>query len=416
VIRLRDYVPATRAGRVFALSAFIDASGTGLYLAGSAVFFVRVVGLTSTQVGLGLTVGMTVGFLSTVPMGLAGRRIGAKRLLVLLQLARGCGLLALAFCTSFPWFVALSIYLAVAQSATGPMTQAVIGAASGEEERVRTMAVVRSTRNLGFSVGAAAVVPLLTTHSPWAYRSVVLGNAVSFVLAALVVMRLRLPTAPKVQRTGDALGLLGHFRDFRYLSMTGLNGVLVLHNTLLSVGIPLSVVQASRAPVAVVPLLTLTNTVMAVALQVPVARRATAFAGSIRALRCGGLSLAGCCVAMGLTQQAGRWTAAALLFVAIVLLSLGELWQSAGSWEVSYRYAPEAERPAYLSVFFLGITGESILGPLAVTGLVVGHGFFAWCGLAAVLVLATFLVKPVLRPLEDRLQATRQSTPSLAGG
>ncbi|MER6498448.1 MFS transporter [Streptomyces sp. NPDC001455] len=408
---LRAYVPETRAGRIFALSAFVDASGTGLYLAGSAIFFVRVVGLTSTQVGLGLTLGMTVGFLSTVPMGLLGQRIGAKRLLVLLQLARGAGLIALAFCTSFPWFLALSAYLAVAQSATGPMTQAVIGAATGEKERVRTMAVVRSTRNLGFSLGALSVVPLLAAHSPWAYRSIVLGNALSFALAAVVVMRLALPAAPRVERTGSRIGLLAHFRDFRYLSMTGLNGVLVLHSTLLSVGIPLSVVQASRAPDGLVPLLTLTNTVMAVVLQVHFARRATAFSGSVRALRYGGLSLAGCCLAMGLTQHTDRWTAIALLFAAIVLLSLGELWQSAGSWEVSYRYAPQDQRPTYLSIFFLGITAESIFGPLVVTGLVVGHGPFAWLCLAAVLGLAAALVRPVLTPLERRLTAPQGERP-----
>lgn len=394
------YVPRSRAGWTFTLSALVDAIGTGLYLAGSAIFFVRSVGLTNAQIGLGLTLGAVAGFLSTVPMGVAGQRIGPKRLLVLLQFARAVGLTALAFCTSFPWFVLISAYLAIAQSATGPMTQAVISAVADEEDRVQTMAIVRSTRNLGYSLGALLTVPLLTTGSVWSYRLIVLGNALSFVLAALVVMRLALPKTSRLKGASSPLTVVSHFRDRRYLSLTGLNGLLVIHSTLLSVGIPLSVVQASRAPAGLVPLLTLTNTLVVVVFQVRVAGSAEDLNGAIRVLRRSGVALAGCCLIMGFTRYLGRAPAIVLLLAAIVLLSTGELWQSVGSWEVSYRYAQADQRPVYLSVFFLGVTAESIVGPVVVAGLVVGHGLLAWLGLAALLSLASALVKPVLTGLE----------------
>ena len=67
--RLRGYIPDRGAGRTLALATFIDATGTGLFLAGAAIFFVRSIGLTAAQVGLGLSVGAAVGFATTVPIG-----------------------------------------------------------------------------------------------------------------------------------------------------------------------------------------------------------------------------------------------------------------------------------------------------------------------------------------------------------
>ncbi|MYS18501.1 MFS transporter, partial [Streptomyces sp. SID4982] len=52
----RAYVPATPNGRAFAVISLVNAIGTGLYLAASAVFFVRSVGLSPAEVGTGLAV------------------------------------------------------------------------------------------------------------------------------------------------------------------------------------------------------------------------------------------------------------------------------------------------------------------------------------------------------------------------
>jgi predicted MFS family arabinose efflux permease len=406
VSRLHEYVPGSRAGWVFALSALVDSSGTGLYLAGSAIFFVRSVGLTNAQIGIGLTVGAAVGLATSVPLGLIGQRIGARQLLVILQVARAAGMVALAFCTSFPWFVLISAWLAIAQGATGPMTQAVAGAVSDTEDRNRTMAVVRSTRNLGLSLGGLMTLTLLATGSAWGYRLIILGDGLSFIVSALLVLRLPLSGTPEVSSAGNPFKLLSRFRNRRYLWLTGLNGVLVFHSTLLSVGIPLAVVQASRAPAELVPALTMINTVMVVVMQVRFARSTHTLPGATRALRLGGTALAACCVTTSFTQHVSRAPSIALFIVAIMLLSTAELWQSAGSWEVSYRYAPEDQWPVYLSVFFLGINAEPIVGPIVVADLVVGRGPAGWLALAALFCVASILVKPLLSGLERALPAT----------
>lgn len=49
-------VPPGRAARTFLLVAFVDAAGRGIFLAGSALFYTQVIGLTNAQVGLGLSI------------------------------------------------------------------------------------------------------------------------------------------------------------------------------------------------------------------------------------------------------------------------------------------------------------------------------------------------------------------------
>ncbi|WP_329455137.1 MFS transporter [Streptomyces sp. NBC_01497] len=394
----REYLPSTPAGRTFAVTSLINAVGTGLYLAGSAVFFVRSVGLTTAEVGFGLAISGIVGFLTTVPIGALAERFGARHTLIVLQLWRAGWFVALTFVHGVVGFTLVSSCLAAAEAATQPMTQAVASAATEATDRTRTMAIIRTVRNMGFSLGALLAAPLLASHSVWAYRGIVLGTAAAFVVSALLLTRLRaVATAAVQRRTGPFTAIKG-FRDWRYLLLTGLNGVLNLHTTILSVGIPLWALTATHVPTGVLPIVVLTNTVLSVALQVPVSKSAEGPGGSVRALRLGGLALTACCLAMALAAgPASAVIAAAVLFGACVLLTFGEMWQAVGGWDLSYEFAPEDRKSTYLSVFSLGGTGQRIVGPALVTSVVIAAGPAGWICLAAVFAVAAVLVTPVTR-------------------
>ncbi len=399
-ISLREYVPATRAGRTFAVTSLINAVGTGLYLAGSAVFFVRSVGLTTAEVGFGLALSGIVGFLTTVPVGALAERIGARHMLVVLQLWRAGWFVALTFVHGVVGFTLVSSCLAAAEAATQPMTQAVASAATEEGDRTHTMAIIRTVRNMGFSLGALLAAPLLASHSVWAYRGIVLGTAAAFVVSALLLTRLRAVAGAAVQRRAGPLAAIKGFRDWRYLLLAGLNGVLNLHTTILSVGIPLWALHATRVPTGLLPIVVLTNTVLSVVLQVPVSRTAEGPGGAARSLRLGGAALTACCLAMALAAgPASAWLAGAVLLGACVLLTFGEMWQAVGGWDLSYAFAPEDRKSTYLSVFSLGGTGQRIIGPALVTSVVIAAGPAGWIGLATVFAAAALLVTPVTRLL-----------------
>ncbi|SMF54564.1 MFS transporter [Streptomyces sp. Amel2xC10] len=396
----REYIPATAAGRSFAVTSLINAIGTGLYLAGSAVFFVRSVGLTAAQVGLGLAVSGVVGFLTTVPIGALADRFGAKPTLVVLQLWRAGGFVALAFSEGMVSFTVVSCCLAAAEAATQPMTQAVASATTEGTDRTRTMAIIRTVRNVGFSLGALLAAPLLAADRVWTYRGIVLGTAAAFVVSAAMLSRVRTATAATVQKKVNPLAALRDFRDWRYLLLTALNGVLNLHTTILSVGLSLWALQATEVSAGFLPVLILINTLMSIALQVPISRLVDREGGAERALRLGGAALTVCCLALAAAgAPSSAAVAGAVLLAACVLLTFGEMWQAVGGWELSYDFAPEDRKGVYLSVFSLGNTGQRIVGPALITGGVLAAGPAGWIALGAVFGLAGLLVTPVTRML-----------------
>ncbi|MEY9933105.1 MFS family permease [Catenulispora sp. GP43] len=391
--------PGSRAGRAFALVALVDSAGTGLYLAGSTIFFVRVVGMSAGTVGLGLAASGAAGLLCAVPLGTLADRWGARRVLVVLQTWRAVWFVALAFVHGAAAFVAVSVCLGAVERAVSPASQSVVAAAVPGEDRTRTLAFMRSVRNVGFSLGAVATTPLLATHSTAGYRAIILADAGSFIVAAFLLSRLRIDTAPAPVRRG-ALAFIGDFRDWHYLGLAGLNGVLYVHTTVLTVALPLWTARATAAPVEAVPLFVALNTVLAVVGQVPFTKNVDSPDGPVRALTFAGLALIGCSAAMAAAAHAGRSGALVLLVVATVLLTAGELWQSAGSWEVSYRYAPDDRRTEYLAVFGLGAAVQEILGPPLIAVVVVGWGTPGWLALAAGLGAVLPLTPRAVRALE----------------
>ena len=78
---LRNYVtpPSSLAGRL-SVQSLLFATGEGAFLAGSAVYFGVILGLSLGQVGIGLTVAAIASFLAVVPAGKLVDRFGPKRM------------------------------------------------------------------------------------------------------------------------------------------------------------------------------------------------------------------------------------------------------------------------------------------------------------------------------------------------
>ncbi|MGW4793265.1 MFS transporter [Nonomuraea sp. NPDC004297] len=393
--RVARVFPSTAAGNRLVLVALVDSFGTGIFLAGSVVFLTRVAGLTAAQIGLGLSAAGIVGLISTVPIGIVADRAGARKVLVALQVWRAAWFVAYAYTASFAFFVVVACMLSMAEKATGPLNQAVVGAAVGDDDRVRTMALVRVVRNVGFSLGALAGTTLVALDSHAGFRGIVLTNAASFLLAGVLLARIPLLNPAAGARRNGPWHSLASLRDGRYLALTALNGVVVMHMTLLSVGIPLWIVMHTSAPPPLTGLIILVNTVLVVLLQIRASRGCDDITVASGRMRWAAGALAGCCLLLGLSSGTTSVVATGLVLAAVVLLTAAEMWQAAGSWGISYELAPPDRRGEYLSVFSLGTTLQSIVGPVLLTALVVPHATVGWLGLG-LLFLATGLVVPAV--------------------
>lgn len=383
----------------------IDSVGTGLYLAGSAVFFSVVVRLTPTQIGIGLSVASVLGLVAQPFLGWLADRWGPRRVLVLLHLWRAAAFTALAFSRGYPTFVVAAAAIGVGQQALSPVYQAFVAQVAGADGRVAVMARTRVVYNVGFSLGGLLATAAIASGARAGFMSLVLGNAASCLLAAVVLSRLHPhPSVQKPATAAVARGLrLGSLRDGKYLSVAAVNGFLSLHISLLGVGVPLWVTLHTAAPTAIVGVLLVVNIVFAVLFQVRASRGSETVAGSVTALRRGAGSLVLSCALFAL---AALWAvplvATALLVAGVIALTGGEVLQSAGGWGLSYALAPEENRSEYLSSFNLGTSAQYVLGPTIVTVGVMSQGLLGWLALAAAFTAALLVVKPLVTMAEAR--------------
>ncbi len=274
-------------------------------------------------------------------------------------------------------------------------------------DRVSTMAIMRSVRNVGYSVGAALTVPVFALDSLWAYRSILLTNAATFVASVLLLVPLTIaPTAPGALAGRNRLP--AGFRDWRFLRLAALNGFFSLHMSILAIAIPLWTL-ATNAPRWIVSVLFVLNTVLAVLLQVASARGSEQPGFGERALRRAAVALVVCCLLFGAAPLGNRYLLIAMLVLGAVAMTAGELYQSAGGWELSFRHSPAARRAEYLAAFNLGPAGQDILGPMLLTT-VVTFGSVGWLILGALFAVASLLIRPALHALD------RQPAPVVAEG
>jgi MFS family permease len=394
----RSYVPPGRAGRTFMIVAIVDSIGAGLFLAGSVAFFVQIVGLSGEQVGLGLAIAGVAGLVATVPIGLLVDRIGAKRMAILLSIWRAAWSVVLAFVGGPLTFIIVAACVSIAERSVSPTNQVLVGSIMGDRDRVTTMAAVRSARNVGFSIGSLLTVPMLAIGSAWAFRSIIIGVGIAYVVGALLLAQLQIERPQAAVRRGNPLRDLRGLRDRPYLALTLLNAVFALHMTLLAVGLPLWTV-ANGVSTTVVPVLITINTVLAVLLQVPFSRGSERPEFGARAMRLCGYSLVASCLIMMAVPLTSSWVAIAALILGTLSVTAAELWQAVGSWELSFRYSVESHRAEYLSLFSLGTSAQNIVGPLVVT-VVIGVGSVGWVFLAAGLGVALLLLPVTIRSLE----------------
>jgi hypothetical protein len=79
-----------------------------------------------------------------------------------------------------------------------------------------------------------------------------------------------------------------------------------------------------------------------------------------------------------------------------VLVTGGELWQSAGGWGISTLLPPAANRGAYIGAFSLGGQVQSMVGPAALTYLTIRTGAIGWLSIAVLLLGAAAVAKPLV--------------------
>lgn len=375
-----------------ALAQAVNSVGDGAFYVSSALFFTRVVGLSVTQVGFALTAAWAVGAVAGVPLGQVADRFGARRTAVALAVVTAGALALFLVVRSLPAFLAAACVYTSGQSGLQAARQALLAGLVEPERRTRVRAVLQSVLNAGLAVGAGLGAVALQLDTPAAYLAVFAVDAGGFLVAAVVLLGL-----PEVVVTVSGPKRAGVLRDRPYAVVALLNAIILLYMPMLSLVVPLWIVQRTDAPAWVVGALFVLNTGAVVVGQVRLARGVTDLRTAVRSVRRGGVLLLVSCGVFALSEGRGTWVAVAVLVVGAAVQVVGEMFHGAGSWEIGFGLAPADKQGQYQGFYGTGAAVARTVGPLLLTTLVLGGGAVGWLALGGLFLAAALAMGPAVR-------------------
>ncbi|WP_182905483.1 MFS transporter [Microbispora sp. H13382] len=396
--------PSTRTR--YMAGMVVDATGSGMYLPLSLLFFHHVTGLPIERVGVIMTAAALFSLVGNPVAGVLVDRFGARAVVVGGYLVRAVGFAAYPLVDS-----PLTMFLAVALVALGdgsypPSIQSFVAAIARGADRDRLLAAQRSLRNAGLGAGGLIAGAALGLGSDAAYRVIVLVSAAAFAGAALILRTIPVPggrarTAGRAATARRGGGYRLVLRDRTFLALTLQNVPTAFGYMVLSVALPVYVTQELGVPTSLVGVLYAVNTVGIALLQIPVTRRLIRYRRT-RTVAAGaatfGVSFAAFALLAGVPA---RPVALAGVFAATALFTLGEMLHGAPLSALVSSAAPEETHGRYMAVYQFSWAIPITLAPAVLTALLGVSPASMWLLLAGGVACSALTV---LR-LESRLPA-----------
>lgn len=370
---------------LFILAVSSSSLGNGLFLSILVVYLTTVVGYSTTYVGALIGGAGLAGAVFSLLFGWLSDRLLARDLFAALLVLQSMATLCICMSTQRAIVAVAIVASGIFESGAVTARSTLVARLVVPDERVRFRATVRSFANGAVAVGAGLGAIILAVNDSAGYLAAILGDVATFWIASLLICRISIPTVPRHPvRNREEAGLsFSAFRDLRYIIISALTAVLASAESILTVAMPLWVSVAVDAPLWVVSVLLITNTLGVVLCQVRVSLLAnTVHAASVTGFRAG-VSLALCCIMLSLSSWVSGVWLIVVLVVAGVFQTAAELLCAAAGWALSYGLAPETRIGEYQGVYSCALDLGSFIFPI-IFGVVVGaESVITWLLLAA---------------------------------
>jgi MFS family permease len=397
-------IPPAGPIRTLCLTHLARTAGSGILMAVVVLYFTRTVHIPPAQVGLALSIAAGAGLLAGIPAGRLADTFGPRGVTIVFLCLLGVFIGGYSLVSDFLGLLIVSALEMATESAIDAASGALIAGLIPPADRVRAMSYLRAAGNFSMVLGAAAagIGLFLDTHA--GYLALLFGAGGLYALAG--VTYLWLPRVAPVKQDGDG-PVWPVLRDAPYAVACLLNAVLFMNSGLLVVGLPIWISERTNAPTWVFPVVLILNATSVVLFQTWTSRNSAEVAGGARAMRAGGLFLAGGCVLFALTAGAPPWLAITLLLLAALVHVAGEMWHAAGSWSLAFGLAPDHAQGQYQGLFSMSHQLAQLLAPALTTLLFIGWGAAGWLVFAVLFVAAGTAAPATVRWAQrSRVRAT----------
>lgn len=388
---VREAVADTRlALRPFVAAMVIDAVGSGVYLPFAILFFVSAHHIPVGVVGGAMAGANAIVIVLSGLVGVVVDRFHPRRVLVCANVLRAvvfaCYVVAATPLAAVAVLVATSVldkFCWVAQASwTGRLS-------SGTDAR-RVFSTVGWARNVGIGVGSAVGGVGASLWGVAGLYGVVLVNAASYVVAAVILARFEAPdVGGRPRDTGPAAGgYRAVLADRPFLVLAGAKLCFVLSAIAVANFLPFYLVGSAGLPTWTAGLVLTLNCVLVVLFQQHVTRW-SAHVSRPRLLTLGGATYAVGGVLFLLSGQFALAAAIGCACVGMVVYTAGEIVIAPSSDSLAADLAPRERLGRYMSVYQLSWSVGSVLVPAAGAALLSTAPGWFWLLVVALAVLGS---------------------------
>ena len=408
-------LPRMGTARPFALAMVIDAVGSGLFLPFSLLYFHYAGGLSLTEAGLGLTVSMLIAVPAPLVAGVLVDRVGPRTVAVATNAARVVGFLGYLLVHDLIGLVMVALLISVSDRLFWVAQPALIGEFAASGSRDRWFGLTVALRAVGLGIGGLVAGLAVSSLGIVGYHALVVANAVSFALAAVLITSLRVPERTAVAALPAEPSLKGYravLADRPFCWIVASNVVFGIARTMILVGFPVYAIQVLGAPAWLAGVLYALYTSLLAVAQTSLVRRLERHRRT-RALMLSALLWAGSFVLLAVTPLLPGQAIVVYLFAVTVLYTVAVMVHAGVIDALVIEAAPETLRGRYVAAFNLSWAVANALAPGLFTTLLAWYAGLPWITLAVLLLLALVGV----RHAEPRLarQAVRVRSDQASG-
>jgi hypothetical protein len=400
--RLRGILrgPTDSRQRMFALSTIVNTIGMGVFLSAGTIFLIRSAGLSPTTVGVGLTVGSLAGVGAGVLVGDLADRRGAREVVIASMVLESAASMSLVLVSNWWSLVLAATAASVGRTGSVSARGALIGVLAEEGKGAQLRTYLRAVTNVGLAIGTLGAAVVLAIDTRQAYLAMILTSTVTFLVAASILARLpHLPPTRVVNKEGTAgpeqrwIAL----RDRHYLGLTAASSVASLQYSVLIQALPVWIVLRTSSPRWMAAIVMFLACVVVAALQVPATRSIDGPRSAAQLLgRSGPLFLAAW-ILMAMASGPSVWIASGLLLIGVLVHSLAEVWQAAGTFELSFALAQPEAHGQYQGVIGFGHGLSEAVAPVIVITMCINGGKLGWVALGVIVTAAGYVCAMIER-------------------
>lgn len=332
---------------ILIIVTFIDRLGGFLLFPFFALYISKRFQVGMTQVGVLFALFSFSSFLGTTIGGGLTDRFGRKWILIFSLISTSFSSVIMGLVNTLQGFFLLALLVGIFTDAGIPANQAMVADLLPKEKRSQGFGLLRVVVNLSATVGPA-IGGLLATRS---YLMLFIADAIISLISAIIVLIWLPETRPQavdkeksVSTAETFRGYLDVFRDRFFLAFIGVSmlSVLVYMNISTTLGVYLRDVHG--IPESGYGLIISLNAILVVLFQLPITRRTESRPPMLM------MALGTLLYAIGFAMY-GFISLYALFFLAMVVITIGEMIMIPVSQALASRLSPENMRGRYMAVF-----------------------------------------------------------------